>query len=145
MRTYFRKGKGFTLVEVIVVLVILAILAAILIPSLTGWIDKAKEKQVTVELREVALAAETSYQEVYAKYSLGAATQVIYLSGQTSAESWDREFATLMKQYLSGDVSWANVKSVTMTGNYLYISYTKSSVRYLYSRSVDGTVAITKR
>ena len=145
MRTYFRKGKGFTLVEVIVVLVILAILAAILIPSLTGWIDKAKEKQVTVELREVALAAETSYQEVYAKYSLGAATQVIYLSGQTSAESLDREFATLMKQYLSGDVSWANVKSVTMTGNYLYISYTKSSVRYLYSRSVDGTVTITKR
>lgn len=34
--------KGFTLVEVIVVLVILAILAAIMIPALTGYIDKAK-------------------------------------------------------------------------------------------------------
>ena len=33
--------KGFTLVEVIVVLVILAILAAILVPSMVGWIDKA--------------------------------------------------------------------------------------------------------
>ena len=36
------KKRGFTLVELIVVLVILAILAALLIPALTGYIDKAK-------------------------------------------------------------------------------------------------------
>ena len=35
------------LVELIVVLVILAILAALLIPALTGYIDKAKQKQIT--------------------------------------------------------------------------------------------------
>lgn len=35
--------QGFTLVELIVVLVILAILAAILIPALTGYIQKARE------------------------------------------------------------------------------------------------------
>lgn len=38
--------KGFTLVELIVVLVILAILAALLIPALTGYIDKAKESRL---------------------------------------------------------------------------------------------------
>ena len=38
------KKGGFTLVELIVVLVILAILAALLIPALTGYIDRAKEK-----------------------------------------------------------------------------------------------------
>ena len=36
-----KDRKGFTLVELIVVLVILAILAALLIPALTGYIDKA--------------------------------------------------------------------------------------------------------
>ena len=35
--------RGFTLVELIVVLVILAILAALLIPALTGYIDKARK------------------------------------------------------------------------------------------------------
>ncbi len=43
--------RGFTLVELIVVLVILAILAALLIPALTGYIDKARKSQVVAETR----------------------------------------------------------------------------------------------
>lgn len=41
-----KDKKGFTLVELIVVLVILAILAALLIPALTGYIDRANEEKV---------------------------------------------------------------------------------------------------
>ena len=37
------QKEGFTLVELIVVLVILAVLSALLVPSLTGYIDKAVE------------------------------------------------------------------------------------------------------
>lgn len=57
--------KGFTLVELIVVLVILAILAALLIPSLTGYINKAKAKQVVAETRQVVMAAQTLVDEAY--------------------------------------------------------------------------------
>lgn len=52
-----KDKKGFTLVELIVVLVILAILAALLVPSLTGYIDKAKEEQMTSQTRMVLMAA----------------------------------------------------------------------------------------
>ncbi len=61
------RKKGFTLVELIVVLVILAILAALLIPALTGYIDKAKEKQVIAETRQSVMAAQTMADEEYAK------------------------------------------------------------------------------
>ena len=57
---------GFTLVELIVVLVILAILAALLIPALTGYIDKAKKKQVVAETRMIHSANQTVVAEVYA-------------------------------------------------------------------------------
>lgn len=46
-----KSKRGFTLVELIVVLVILAILAALLIPALTGYIDKARKSQVVAETR----------------------------------------------------------------------------------------------
>lgn len=61
------KKKGFTLVELIVVLVILAILAALLIPALTGYIDKAKNKSLIAETRQLVMAAQTIVDEQYAK------------------------------------------------------------------------------
>ncbi len=63
----FKAEKGgFTLVELIVVLVILAILAALLIPALTGYIDKAREKQVIAEARQAVMATQTLADEAYA-------------------------------------------------------------------------------
>ena len=62
----FQKNKqGFTLVELIVVLVILAILAALLVPALTGYIDRAKEKKVTAEAKGIWTAAQAAASEYY--------------------------------------------------------------------------------
>ena len=61
------KKKGFTLVELIVVLVILAILAALLIPALTGYIDKANEEKLQATTRQLVVAAQTVVSETYAE------------------------------------------------------------------------------
>ena len=71
------KKKGFTLVELIVVLVILAILAALLIPALTGYINKAKEKSIVAETRQAVMAAQTLVDEAYGKLDLTAADDAI--------------------------------------------------------------------
>lgn len=60
-----KNKKGFTLVELIVVLVILAILAALLVPALTGYIDKAHQEKVIAECRSVVMAAQTTASEYY--------------------------------------------------------------------------------
>lgn len=60
-----RNRRGFTLVEIIVVLVVLAILAAILIPSMTGWIDKAQQKRLITACRTAVTAAQTLASEAY--------------------------------------------------------------------------------
>ena len=62
-----KNKKGFTLVELIVVLVILAILAALLIPALTGYIDKAREQSIQAETRMIVMAVQTESTTAYGK------------------------------------------------------------------------------
>lgn len=54
--------------ELIVVLTILAILAALLIPALTGYIRKAKEKAIITEATDVWKASQAALSECYALY-----------------------------------------------------------------------------
>ena len=61
------NNKGFTLVELIVVLVILAILAAILVPALLGYIDKARNGQYLEEAHSIYTATQAYATEQYAK------------------------------------------------------------------------------
>lgn len=52
-----RSRGGFTLVELIVVLVILVCWAAFAVPALTGYIDSAKEKQAVSETQACVMTA----------------------------------------------------------------------------------------
>lgn len=59
LKKQLANPKGFTLVELIVVLVILAILAAFTIPAMLGFVEDARGKAAIAEAREVYLAAQT--------------------------------------------------------------------------------------
>ena len=53
-----KGNKGFTLLELLVVIVILSLIAALVIPKITGRVDEAKIKTTKVQLKELKRALE---------------------------------------------------------------------------------------
>lgn len=67
MKNSIRNVKAFTLVEVIVVMVIIAILAALMVPSLTKYIDRSNDMKYVSDGRHALVAAQTVISEKYGK------------------------------------------------------------------------------
>ena len=60
-----RIRKGFTLVEVLVVVVILSIVAAIAVPALMGFIDKGKESEYKAHAEAALTATQSALSDLY--------------------------------------------------------------------------------
>lgn len=106
--------KGFTLIELIVVIAIIGILAAILIPQFTGFQDKARSTQATVEAKQVATAADAYYIEND--------TTSTPLTGITVGSDAMEEIAKV------AGVPEGNIGAITYTSGVAVFTYTISGV-----------------
>lgn len=59
MNNLKKKKKGFTLIELMAVIAIIAILAAVLVPTVSGYINRAKKTAIITQVRNVISAVET--------------------------------------------------------------------------------------
>lgn len=81
------KVKGFTLVELIVVIAIIAILAAILVPNMLGYIRNSRFSQADANAKNVHTAATSAVAQAYADGRLGADVgNVLPASGITALD-----------------------------------------------------------
>src|ERR1700682_182423 len=63
LRNRNRKDAGYTLLELLVVLGILAVLTAVATPQLMGYFGKAKTQSVQLQIENIGTALELYYME----------------------------------------------------------------------------------
>ena len=81
-RNIYRKEKGFTLVELMIVIIILAVLTGIAVPSYLALRNRAKESATESEMKNIATALEL-YQADNEAYPLTANYPVGLTGGTT--------------------------------------------------------------
>lgn len=144
-----KNKKGFTLVELIVVLVILAILAALLVPALTGYIDKANKEKVISETRMVVMAAQT---EVDLDYGTKTSSSPAGTYGGVNLEAADftANPATIDKQKLAASIkSLSEVKGTITsvvadsTGKVTTVVYTNSGKTCTYDATKNDPYSVS--
>jgi len=108
MRRHLRNSKGFTLIELMIVVVIIGILAALAIPRFTQASARAKEKEADGILKQIY----TLQNAYYANNGTYAASDA-----DLKTVGWDANTTNGLKNYNAPTISATSALSMTASGS----------------------------
>lgn len=79
-----KKKKGFTLIELMAVIAIVAILAAVLVPTVSGYITRAKKTAIITQARSVVNAVSVHNQSAASANQIADTSKTHTMSGLVS-------------------------------------------------------------
>lgn len=125
--------KGFTLIEIIVVVVILAVLMAVAVPSLLKYLDTAQEAPALTETHAIVTAAQ---KRVIEKYSQTKDENTILTA---TDNKWIEDFVNEGGK-IYGSVTVTNkevTKLIYHASNGLYVKYENQEYKVLDKKDID--------
>ena len=139
LRERKKDNKGFTLVELVIVVAILAILFGLLAPQYTKYVEKSRKAADVNNMDELIKAVEVYEIDHASKNAITAKTITITMSKDNqitaraaSENSDDADVIAAFDEYVK---NWKNIR--------LKSSWTKNTATATISISADGGVQIT--
>ena len=149
-----RDDEGFTLIELMVVVLIIAILLAIAIPTFLGARERANDRAAQSSLRNALTAAKTIYTDSQDYIDADTATEMSAvepsLSYLPSGDSTDFKVVSIAVDDANGDSvyeEWAGA-ALSKSGACFYIHETATGTKFgsdtssTASTNCDGTAAL---
>lgn len=133
---YSTSNRGFTLIEMMIVIVIIAVLAAIALPAYSGYITKSKMKAAQSDLVSLGLALENRFQRQlsYPTSTTSTTEATANAAGKTWQASTDSDFDFKISAVDSTSYSY----TITATGKSGSLSNCVISLTRKNDRSTSG-------
>ena len=103
-----KNNKGFTLMEMLIVVAIIAILVAVMIPTFTSALEKSREATDIANIR-------STYAEAMVKYLDGTLTDAGVTSPKMTQTKGGWQYVTDIPEYMTGVSAMSITKDQTVT------------------------------